>query len=109
MSWTLRKHRLLMGPHLQLIFCHFNGRFPSSSSIAGLSVIDSLLFSYSWEQRPFHPALRMDHYLTHSRYHANGFFKRIWKQHRWHHYKNESTGTALPFPILTDGWVPVHK
>ena len=45
------------------------------------------------------------HYLTHSRYlPQTAFFRRIWKQHRWHHYKNEKYWYSFTIPQI-DGWM----
>ena len=45
------------------------------------------------------------HYLTHSRYAPkSAFYKRIWRQHRWHHYKNENYWYSFTIPHI-DGWM----
>ena len=45
------------------------------------------------------------HYLTHSRYSPQGaFYKRIWRQHRWHHYKNEHYWYSFTIPHI-DSWM----
>jgi hypothetical protein len=45
------------------------------------------------------------HYLTHCRYPPKSeFYKRIWKQHRWHHYKNEKYWYSFTIPHI-DEWM----
>ena len=45
------------------------------------------------------------HYLTHSPYKPRSrYFRTIWKQHRWHHYKNEHYWFSFTMPWL-DSWL----
>ncbi len=45
------------------------------------------------------------HYLTHTPYKPKSrFYRLIWKQHRWHHYKNEKYWYSFTIPWI-DGWM----
>lgn len=45
------------------------------------------------------------HFLTHTDYKPNGqYYRRIWKLHRWHHYKNEHYWFSFTVPWV-DQWL----
>ena len=45
------------------------------------------------------------HYLTHTPYKPKSrFYRLIWKQHRWHHYKNEKYWYSFTIPWI-DSWM----
>lgn len=44
------------------------------------------------------------HFLTHTDYlPKRSYYRRIWKLHRWHHYKNERYWFSFTLPYI-DGW-----
>jgi sterol desaturase/sphingolipid hydroxylase (fatty acid hydroxylase superfamily) len=45
------------------------------------------------------------HFLTHTDYKPKGsYYRRIWKLHRWHHYKNEHYWFSFTVPWI-DAWL----
>ena len=45
------------------------------------------------------------HYLTHTTYKPKGsYYRKIWKLHRWHHYKNEKYWYSFTIPWI-DEWL----
>ena len=107
-----KKHRLHHADptHLPLIFLPLPTVVVSLvvfSSIAGALSDWALSFIFVFMGTASFSTLLYEwtHYLTHSRYlPQTAFFKRIWKQHRWHHYKNEKYWYSFTVPHI-DGWM----
>jgi hypothetical protein len=69
-----------------------SGSFVTVATFMGAASFSTLL--YEWT-----------HYLTHTQYKpASSFYRQIWKQHRWHHYKNEAYWFSFTIPYI-DGWM----
>ena len=61
-------------------------------SLLGTAAFSTLL--YEWT-----------HFLTHTKYKPkSAYYRRIWRLHRWHHYKNEHYWFSFTFPFW-DAWL----
>jgi hypothetical protein len=69
--------------------------FQSVSAAATLLTVAAMMtLAYEWT-----------HYLTHTSYKPkSNYYRRIWKLHRWHHYKNENFWFSFTVPYI-DGWL----
>jgi len=69
--------------------------FQSVSAASTLLSIAALMtLAYEWT-----------HYLTHTTYKPrSAYYRKIWKLHRWHHYKNEHFWFSFTVPYI-DGWL----
>ena len=66
-----------------------------------LAVASTLLFAATLSTL----AYEWTHYLTHTNYKAqSSYYRKIWKLHRWHHYKNEHYWFSFTVPFI-DGWL----